>query len=333
MAVTSFSTLLGFALPTTGDLTGTWGDTVNTSITALIDSAVAGTATASVASANWTLTTTQGVANEARAAILIPTGSPGVPRNIIAPGQSKAYVVVNKSDAVVVVKGAATTGVTIAVGVSALVAWNGTDFVDVTAIASGFRSATTTVNVSASAAPTIGQVLTATAGTTATWQTPSTLTAANSLNSATTTVNVSASAAPTEGQVLTATAGTTATWQTSSALPLAGGTMTGAITFNAGQKLLNWTIKTTTYNPAVVGDNILADTTTAAFTITLPASAVLSDTINIADYSGTFATNNLTVNSNGLNLMGSVQTLVLNVNNRNVTLVYSGATKGWVITL
>ena len=192
MTVSSFSPLLGFALPTTGDLTGTWGDTVNTSITALIDSAVAGTATASVASADWTLTTVQGVANEARAAILKPTGSPGVSRNIIAPSQSKAYIVVNQSNAAVVVKGAATTGATIAAGASALVAWNGMDFVDVTAIASGFRSATTVVNVSASAAPTVGQVL-------------------------------------------TATAGTTATWQTSSALPLAGGTMTGAITFNAGQ--------------------------------------------------------------------------------------------------
>jgi hypothetical protein len=116
-------------------------------------------------------------------------------------------------------------------------------------------------------------------------------------------------------------------------LALSGGTMTGAITFAAGQKFLNWTIKTTTYNPAVAGDNILADTTSSAFTITLPASAVLSDTINIADYKGTFATKNLTINSNGLNLMGSVQTLILNVNYRNVTLVYSGATQGWVIVL
>ena len=116
-------------------------------------------------------------------------------------------------------------------------------------------------------------------------------------------------------------------------LALSGGTMTGNITFAAGQKLLNWIIKTTTYNPAVAGDNILADTTSSAFTITLPASAVLSDTINIADYKGTFATNNLTINSNGLNLMGSVQTLILNVNYRNVTLVYSGATQGWVIVL
>jgi len=147
MAVTSFSTLLGFALPTTGDLPGTWGDTVNTSITALIDSAVAGTATASVASANWTLTNTQGVANEARAAILIPTGSPGVSRNIIVPSQSKAYIVINQSNAAVVVKGAATTGATIAVGLSALVAWNGTDFKVIASSASG---TVTTISVASS---------------------------------------------------------------------------------------------------------------------------------------------------------------------------------------
>ena len=94
-----------------------------------------------------------------------------------------------------------------------------------------------------------------------------------------------------------------------------------------------WAIKSTTYNPAVAGDYILANTSGGAFTITLPASPVTGNTIVIADYAGTFATNNLTINSNGLNLMGSVQTLVLNVNYRNVTLMYSGATQGWVIVL
>jgi hypothetical protein len=92
-------------------------------------------------------------------------------------------------------------------------------------------------------------------------------------------------------------------------------------------------IKTSTYNPAVVGDNILADTSGGAFTITLPASASLGDIISVVDHKGTFATSNLTINSNGLNLMGSVQTLILNVNYRNVTLVYSGAAQGWVIVL
>ena len=47
---TSYTSLLGFALPVTGELDGTWGDTVNNSITQLVEDSVAGTATQSVAS-------------------------------------------------------------------------------------------------------------------------------------------------------------------------------------------------------------------------------------------------------------------------------------------
>jgi hypothetical protein len=129
---TQYTTLLGFALPVTGELSGTWGDTVNSSITQLEEDAIAGVATASVASGNWTLSTTgSGASNEARKAILIPTGSPGVSRNILAPNSSKAYIVVNQSNAAVVLKGVTgpTTGVTIATGTTALCAWNGSDFV------------------------------------------------------------------------------------------------------------------------------------------------------------------------------------------------------------
>lgn len=129
---TSYTSLLGFALPVTGELDGTWGDTVNNSITQLVEDSVAGVATTSVAGGDWTLTTTgSGAANQARCAIIIPTGSPGVSRNIIAPSKSKAYVVVNQSDAAVVFKGAATTGVTISTGNKVLVAWNGSDFVQI----------------------------------------------------------------------------------------------------------------------------------------------------------------------------------------------------------
>lgn len=127
---TSYTSLLGFALPVTGELSGTWGDVVNDSITELVEDAIAGSATADVTSGDWTLTTTgSGAANQARNAILIPTGTPGVSRNIIAPGASKAYIVDNQSDGAVVVKGAATTGATVAAGTAALVAWDGSDFV------------------------------------------------------------------------------------------------------------------------------------------------------------------------------------------------------------
>ena len=132
MAVTNFSPLLGLALPTTGDLSGTWGTTVNDSITSLIDSAVAGTTTLSV-DADVTLSTTNGSANQARNAVILWTASNGATtRNITAPAQSKAYVVINAGTGSIVVRGSGpTTGVTLVTGEKAIVAWNGSDFVKV----------------------------------------------------------------------------------------------------------------------------------------------------------------------------------------------------------
>ena len=42
---TAYSTLLGLALPVQGELSGTWGDTVDNGITRYLDIAVAGTVT------------------------------------------------------------------------------------------------------------------------------------------------------------------------------------------------------------------------------------------------------------------------------------------------
>lgn len=136
MAVTNFTPLLGLALPTTGDLSGTWGTTVNDSITGLIDSAVAGTTTLS-ADADVTLSTNNGISNQARNAVLLWTASNSITRSITAPAQSKAYVVVNAGTGSIVVRGAGpTTGVTVLSGEKALVAWNGADFVKVSSTVS-----------------------------------------------------------------------------------------------------------------------------------------------------------------------------------------------------
>jgi hypothetical protein len=130
---TNYTTLLKLALPTTGELVGTWGDVVNTDITQLVENAVANAATASVASGNWTLTDGNGSAsNEARMSTLIPTGASGTTRQIIAPARAKIYFVINQSTGSVVLKGTSTTGVTILTGKSSLVGWNGSDFVEIT---------------------------------------------------------------------------------------------------------------------------------------------------------------------------------------------------------
>jgi hypothetical protein len=165
---TAYTSLLGFALPVTGELSGTWGDTVNSSITQLEEDAIAGVATASVTSGNWTLSTTgSGASNEARKAILIPTGTPGVSRNILAPNSSKAYIVDNQSNAAVVLKGATgpTTGITIATGEKCLAAWSGSDFVKVSSsVADGvttidFGTTGLTPNTATSGAVTVAGTL------------------------------------------------------------------------------------------------------------------------------------------------------------------------------
>ena len=130
---TAATSLLGLALPVTGELSGTWGDTVNTSLTALLDTAIAGTTTLS-SDADVTLTTTTLAANQARQSIILWTAGGTATRTITAPAQSKNYIVINKTSStqsIKIVGVGPTTGVTIVAGTAALVAWNGLDFVTV----------------------------------------------------------------------------------------------------------------------------------------------------------------------------------------------------------
>ena len=129
---TGNTTLLKLALPVTGELSGTWGSTVNDSITSLLDTAVAGTTTLST-DADVTLSDTALASNQARQAIILWTAANGATtRNITAPARSKAYIVINAGTGSIVVRGAGpTTGVTVLSGTTAVVAWNGSDFVTV----------------------------------------------------------------------------------------------------------------------------------------------------------------------------------------------------------
>lgn len=145
---TAYTSLLGLALPVTGELSGTWGDTVNTAITSLLDTAVAGT-TSITTDADITLTTTTGASNQARQAIILWNPASGTTtRYITAPAQSKMYVVINASGGTqsIVIRGAGpTTGVTVVKGESATVAWNGSDFVKVSSSGGGLTLTDLTV--------------------------------------------------------------------------------------------------------------------------------------------------------------------------------------------
>ena len=125
----NYTSLLKLAKPVTGTESGTWGDTVNDAITSPLDVAVAGAVSIDVTSGNVTLSNNDGSgSNQARYAILLVIGTPGVSRNIIGPGTSKIYLVKNSSNGEIVVKASATTGVTIPVNTEASVFWNGSDY-------------------------------------------------------------------------------------------------------------------------------------------------------------------------------------------------------------
>jgi hypothetical protein len=121
--------LLGLSLPADG--TTNWGTLVNTSITALIDSAIAGTTTLS-SDADVTLTATTEATNQARQAILLCSGARTAVRTITAPAQSKTYIVINNTSGsfgVKIVGTGPTTGVTVPNGKAYMVAWDGSDFI------------------------------------------------------------------------------------------------------------------------------------------------------------------------------------------------------------
>ena len=62
-------------------------------------------------------------------------------------------------------------------------------------------------------------------------------------------------------------------------------------------------IKTSGFT-AVSGEGYFCNTTSAAFTVTLPASPSVGDIVAIKDYANTFDTNNLTIGRNGSNIGG-----------------------------
>ena len=130
MTTTNFTTSLGIALPTTGDLSGTWGDTVNDYISKYLDSAVAGALTVSTDVTLLKTTNAALGATSSQYAILIASGHVAN-ITVTAPAISKVYLVINKSGSfTVTIRGAGpTAGVTFEPSSVALVAWDGSDFV------------------------------------------------------------------------------------------------------------------------------------------------------------------------------------------------------------
>jgi hypothetical protein len=154
---TSYTSLLGLALPVEGELAGEWGDVVNNFITQYVDAAVAGTQAISGSQTAVTLSKTtdaslaqagSGATGSAQYQVINCTGNPASTLTVsvdysggatpLSNSQfTKTYIVLNAtstSQSVVVraiTSTGTSTGVTLVSGEKAVIAWNGSDFVKV----------------------------------------------------------------------------------------------------------------------------------------------------------------------------------------------------------
>ena len=93
----------------------------------------------------------------------------------------------------------------------------------------------------------------------------------------------------------------------------------------------SWQAVKTSGFTAVAGEGYFCDTSSAAFTATLPASGTIGDEISFIDYAGTFDTNNLTIGRNSHNIQGSAADLTVSTERAGFTLVYVDSTQGWLL--
>lgn len=99
---------------------------------------------------------------------------------------------------------------------------------------------------------------------------------------------------------------------------------------SSGTGLADWVNKTGAYD-ATNGDRIIMDSTGGTFTINLPASPAMGESVTFLDGSGTCGSNNVTVGRNGSNIMGLAEDMIINTNNAAFELVYYNSSRGWVI--
>lgn len=128
----TFTSSLRLVLPATGELSNTWGTVFNAGATNLIDTAISGTTSITMAAADYTLTSANGAADEARAMFLVLGGTPGAARNVIVPAVSKLYFVTNNTTGgfAQTVKTSAGSGISVPNGNSMVLRCNGTNVLE-----------------------------------------------------------------------------------------------------------------------------------------------------------------------------------------------------------
>jgi hypothetical protein len=361
---TAYSSLLGLALPVTGELSGTWGDMVDNGITSYLDISVAGTVTltgdgaVTLSNTNGTSAATNIVSSltgagtaSAQFAIIKVTGTLTTTKVITAPSTSKTYLIVNSATGgTVTLKASGQTGISVAVAETAIAYFNGTDYVKVSSTVSStnvssitFGSTGLTPATATTGAVTVAGTLAAVNG--GTGQSSFTI---GDIFYANTTTTIAKLGIGSTGQVVTVAAGVPS-WATPATFsyPSAGiANSTGSAWGTSYTTTGSGTVVALATSPTIITPVVrntvsvistntaaVASTTyvlTATLTLTLPASPTAGDWVKINNSS---ATTTPVVARNGSNIQSSATDLTIDNATASFMLTYADATRGWVITL
>ena len=83
---------------------------------------------------------------------------------------------------------------------------------------------------------------------------------------------------------------------------------------------------------AASGSGYLVNTTSTAFTATLPASPTVGDQVSFVDFAGTFDSNALTLGRNSKKIKGACKCATVEADRGAITIIYTGTTQGWITT-
>ena len=101
-------------------------------------------------------------------------------------------------------------------------------------------------------------------------------------------------------------------------------------TYNPGGTA--WQAVVTGNTTMVSGRGYFVNTTSAAITMTLPASPSLGDSVTVIDYAGTADSNNITIGRNSQKIHSASEDMTVATERAAFTLVFTDSTQGWLLT-
>lgn len=318
---------LGLTLQATGENANTWGDITNVNlqradnaITGISNITITGATTLAFSTNSGTTTYTE---EAGRSKILVFDGTPGTLTTVTLPNVEKEYLINNGTDSTLrFTAGTGAATIDIATGKKSYIYIDGSD--EVTSAVSDTPPGGSNTQIQFNNSDAFGGSANFTwDGTNVQIGAQGDLRLADSDSSNYVALQSPATVSANVTLTLPNTVGATDTF-----LKTDG---SGNLSFAAVSGGTDWQAVKTSDFTAVAGEGYFVDTSSAAITLTLPASPSLGDEVSFKDYANTFDTNNLTIGRNSENIEGDAADLTVAVEGSGNTLVYVDATKGWLL--